>query len=110
MAVATAAAAAAAAGDDDSDRRAATGGVMLLLCNDERETKQPGGWRATRPGSGGLLLYGERLYLTRGRGYRAMGCGLLLGCRLLRVLCQRERRPIHAHTVAPVWRAELICL
>ena len=65
--MAAAVAVAAADDDDDRERRAATGGVMLLLCNDERETKQPGGWRATRPGSGGLLLYGERLYLTRPR-------------------------------------------
>ena len=62
MAAATAAAAAvAAADDDDGDRRAATGGVMLLLCNDERETNPEDGAGATRPGSGGLLLYGERL-------------------------------------------------
>ena len=24
-------------------------------------------------------------------------------------MCQRERRPTHTHTVAPVWRAELSC-
>ena len=35
--------------------------------------------------------------------------GYYLGKIFERSLCQREPRPTHTHTVAPVWRAELSC-
>ena len=35
--------------------------------------------------------------------------GYFLGKIFSVIVCQRERRATHTHTVAPVWRAELSC-